>query len=74
MCSVQSVGNKRRAVQPHIQVHTALACQLLHPCSQTVTSLLPCRAALSGLAALPALLAAAPALALGKDVKKAMQE
>lgn len=52
----------------------ATASLLTNPSPPTVTSLLPCRAALSGLAALPALLAAAPALALGKDVKKAMQE
>lgn len=43
-------------------------------CQQRVSPVVPCRAALSGLAALPALLAAAPALALGKDVKKAMAE
>ncbi len=32
------------------------------------------RSALSGLVALPVLLAAAPAFALGKDVRKAMKE
>jgi hypothetical protein len=36
--------------------------------------LLSCRSAVALLAALPALLAATPALALGKDVRKAMQE
>lgn len=44
----------------------------LHRSSTLTTT--PRRSALAGLVAMPALLAAAPALALGKDVRQALKE
>jgi len=78
-------GRRRHRSNPHCQPHSrrrhrrtrqrqqAHLCPM-HPQARTIVPLLPCRAAISSLAALPALLAAAPALAFGKDPRQAMKE
>ncbi|KAL4435932.1 hypothetical protein ABPG77_000694 [Micractinium sp. CCAP 211/92] len=63
-----------RSVQPAAAAARPARSNIVAVVAQQQPETVSRRAALSGLAALPALLAAAPALALGKDVKKAMQE